>query len=165
MSSGLEDLRVLQAAESISDRLWKQVLGWEVFARDVVGQQLCRAADSIGANIAEAFGRFHFGEKLHFLYYARGSLFETRYWLNRALQRGLMSAEEVIDRTKDLSLIARQLNAFASNLKTQRSKGASRRGISEPRVDYDANNEFSQSPFPESDLQWLETLPPRPIPN
>jgi four helix bundle protein len=67
MGVGLEDLRVLQDAETIADRLWHHVVAWEPFAREVVGEQLARAADSIGANIAEAFARFHYGEKLQFL--------------------------------------------------------------------------------------------------
>ncbi|NIP22782.1 MAG: four helix bundle protein, partial [Phycisphaerae bacterium] len=31
-----------------------------------VGKQLVRAADSIGANIVEAYGRYHYGKKLQF---------------------------------------------------------------------------------------------------
>ncbi|MCB0211362.1 MAG: four helix bundle protein, partial [Anaerolineae bacterium] len=89
MGIELEDLRVLQSAESVADEVWKFVVSWDKFARDVVGGQLARATDSIGANIAESFGRFHYGEKLKFLYYARGSLFETNYWLNRSSKRNL----------------------------------------------------------------------------
>ena len=55
-----EDLRVLQAAEVFADDIWREVVRWDSFAREVVGGQLARAADSIGANIAEAFGRFHY---------------------------------------------------------------------------------------------------------
>jgi hypothetical protein len=46
-----DDLQVLQAAERIADSIWKQVGQWDDFARDVVGKQLTRAADSAGANI------------------------------------------------------------------------------------------------------------------
>ncbi|MDX1522184.1 MAG: four helix bundle protein, partial [Anaerolineae bacterium] len=95
MASSLEDLRILKVAEEIADDVSGFVTDWRPFARDVVGGQLARAADSIGANIAESFGRFHFGEKLNFLYYARGSLFETKYWLNRAVARGLMPPEQM----------------------------------------------------------------------
>ena len=84
MAATFENLRILQESEAIADALWKHVTRWDEFARDVVGKQLSRAVDSIGANIAESFGRFNFGEKLQFLYYSRGSLFETKYWLNRA---------------------------------------------------------------------------------
>ena len=69
--------------------IWKRVVQWDEFAKDVVGKQMARSADFIGANIAESFGRFNFGEKLQFLYYSRGSIFETKYWLNRTQVRGL----------------------------------------------------------------------------
>ena len=78
-----EDLQVLKAAETIADSIWKKVVEWDHFAKDVLGKQITRSADSIGANIAESVGRYNFGEKLQFLYYSRGSLFETKYWLNR----------------------------------------------------------------------------------
>ncbi len=74
-----EDLQVLKAAEAIADSIWKRVVGWDDFAKDVLGKQITRSADSIGANIAESVGRYNFGEKLQFLYYSRGSLFETKY--------------------------------------------------------------------------------------
>lgn len=95
MSATFENLRVLQSAEEIADSIWKKVVEWDDFAKDVVGKQIARSADSIGANISESFGRFHFGEKLQFLYYARGSIFETKYWLNRVKARSLMAVTEV----------------------------------------------------------------------
>ncbi len=55
----LEDVRVYGLAESIADRIWDEVIGWEYFARDTIGKQLVRAADSISANIAESYGRYH----------------------------------------------------------------------------------------------------------
>jgi len=61
-----EELRVLQAAEKVADGIWRRVVRWEAFARDTVGNQMARAADSIGANVAEAYGRYHYGEKLQF---------------------------------------------------------------------------------------------------
>ena len=64
MSATFENLRILQSVDKVADGIWEQVSEWQEFARDVVGRQLARAADSIGANIAESFGRFHYGEKL-----------------------------------------------------------------------------------------------------
>jgi four helix bundle protein len=119
MATSLEDLKVLQVAENMADEIWQQVVQWESFTRDVVGGQLARSTDSIGANIAEAFGRFHYGEKLQFLYYARSSLFETKYWLNRAQARNLMDADLTKSYASQLTNLARQLNAFAYNIKAQ----------------------------------------------
>jgi four helix bundle protein len=52
-----EDLRVFNAAETLADEVWDIVIAWETFAKLTVGKQLVRAADSIGANIAEGTGR------------------------------------------------------------------------------------------------------------
>src|SRR5512139_2531261 len=110
MATELEDLRILKTAEEIADSLWKKVVEWDEFSKEVVGKQMARATDSIGANIAESYGRFNYGEKLQFLYYSRGSLFESKYWLNRAQIRGLMQEGEVKNYTARLSELARQLN-------------------------------------------------------
>ncbi len=161
MATALEDLRVLQAAEVIADGVWHEVVQWDEFARDVVGKQFARAADSIGANIAEAFGRYHYGEKLQFLYYARGSLFETKYWLNRALARDLMPSDRVRGRASQLSDLARQLNAFANSLKSQRrgGQGNSAKAIREAAAGYTTgfDEDIPIPLFTESELDWLET--------
>jgi four helix bundle protein len=56
---------------------------------------LVRAADSVGANIAESYGRYHYAERIHFFYYAHGSAYETIYWLKRAGKRGLLPEQTV----------------------------------------------------------------------
>ena len=43
-----EQLKVYQLAEKLSDEAWTIVLSWNNFAKDTVGKQLVRAADSIG---------------------------------------------------------------------------------------------------------------------
>ena len=138
MATELEDLRVLQAAEKVADDIWKLVTKWDSFAKDTVGKQLARAADSIGANIAEAYGRFHFGEKIKFLYYSRGSLFETKYWLNRAQSRSLFDNESSSQFATRLSDIARQINSFAQSLKSQKDLS---KKVKESPADYKLESE------------------------
>jgi four helix bundle protein len=157
-----EELRVLKTAEAIADGIWREVVRWDSFARDVVGGQLARAADSIGANIAEAFGRFHFGEKLQFLYYSRGSLFETKYWLNRSLERSLMLATHAQKYATQLTDVARQLNSFAATLKSQRHGTQSQsKAAREPSVEYltDSLDDLSLPLFADEELVWLSTVP------
>jgi four helix bundle protein len=107
----IEDKRVYQRAEAISDRVWEHVVRWEWFEKRTVGSQLTRAADSIGANIAEAGGRFHPGDVRNFFYYARGSLRETVYWIRRAHARNLVSAEEAEHLSQELEQLAMEINA------------------------------------------------------
>ncbi len=118
------DLEVLQLAEQIADAIWQRVVKWDSFAKNTVGRQLARSADSIGANIAEAYGRFHYGEKSQFLYYARGSIFETKFWLNRCVQRHLLETGEAQQCLEKLTELAKRLNKLVSITKVQpRSKG------------------------------------------
>src|SRR5919109_5192306 len=74
----LESKRVYQHAEHVSDTVWELSEKWNAFVRQTVGSQMIRAADSIGANVAEAAGRFHPADVCNFFYFARGSLYETR---------------------------------------------------------------------------------------
>lgn len=151
-----EDLQVLKSAEVIADSIWKKVVEWDGFAKDVLGKQITRSADSVGANIAESVGRFNFGEKLQFLYYSRGSLFETKYWLNRIQERKLMKPDEIREYVDGLTALARQLNAFASGLKTVRSE-QKKTSVRESAPEYitDLSEESSTLLFSEEDLAFL----------
>jgi four helix bundle protein len=159
MSATFEDLQVLKSAEEIADSIWKKVVEWDEFAKDVVGKQMTRSADSIGANIAESFGRYNFGEKLQFLYYSRGSLFETKYWLNRTKIRKLMDGKDVQEYVDRLTSLARQLNSFASGLKGVRAEQSNKKpsAVREESPEYIIANfeEFSGVLFSEDDLSRL----------
>jgi four helix bundle protein len=160
MATELEDLKILQTAEGIADAVWKRVVQWDEFAKDVVGKQLARSTDSIGANIAESYGRFNYGEKLQFLYYARGSLFETKYWLNRALVRELMQSDDVKSYAARLSDVARRLNTFANSLKSQRKDNkVSSKSVSESPAEYIVEDRLNDSIpfFTDLELKWLES--------
>ena len=156
MPTTYETLRVLKLAEDIADSTWKNVTQWDEFAKDVLGKQLIRASDLIGANSAESFGRFNFGEKLQFLYFARGSLFETKYWLKRARTRELMSNPEAQVFFDQLTDLARQLNAFASGIKTLRANNSSQsKSLREIAAAYTLPEDFPDALFTDDDLAWL----------
>jgi len=139
-----EDLKVLQVAEELADALWTIIIEWDEFAKNSIGLQLVRAVDSVGANIAESYGRYHYGEKIQFLYYSRGSLFEAKYWLNRANKRGLISLEVFDSIAKRLSTLVHQLNTFLKSIKGRR-KGNK---VREPGPNYETSTN-SINPFQE----------------
>lgn len=114
MYEKLEDIRVYVQASEIADAIWNQVTGWNAFAQNTVGRQLVRAADSISANIAESYGRHHTGDVTVFLYYSRGSLYETRDWLGKAVRRNIGKKECLLEIMEQLKVLAPQLNAYIS---------------------------------------------------
>lgn len=161
MATPFEELRVLRTAETVADNIWRQVVRWDEFARDVVGKQLAKAADSMGANIAEAYGRFHFGEKIQFLYYSRGSLFETKYWLKRTLARDLTPNADVQNYANQLTDLARQLNVFVNNIKTQRHISSENpKVVRETNIKYAVNppDDISEPLLTSTDLDWLQSI-------
>ena len=74
----LEDLEIYKIAVKISD------LAWEIYQelprefRFKTGQQFLSASDSIGANIAEGFGRFHYKDSMK-IYLIREVLYLKQY--------------------------------------------------------------------------------------
>ena len=126
MFQELKDLDIYRMSEDLCERCWTVAGKWGDFAKDTVGKQLTRAADSIGANIAESFGRYHYRDRANFLYYARGSVYETRFWLDRANRRNLIDAEEyatVVAVTDELLL---KLNAYIKSKRGQAAGTANR---------------------------------------
>jgi four helix bundle protein len=112
MSNRLEDLEIYTLSEQFADEIWFIVVGWDYFAKDTLGKQLARSADSIGANIAEGFGRYHYKENKNFCYFSRGSLIETKGWLKKAKTRGLITTDCFQDLFQKLETIHIKLNAY-----------------------------------------------------
>ena len=117
-----EDLDVYRLAENLGDRIWDIVSSWPNFAQNSLGYQLVKSADSIGANIAEGFGRFHFAENRQFVRISRGSLYETRHWLRRAYKRNLLKEAEVRELRELLDELAPRLNAYIRSIGRDRKQ-------------------------------------------
>src|SRR5258706_10659389 len=121
--AAFETLRVYRLAEAMSEALWKVVVKWERLAQETVGRQLVRAADSVGANIAEGIGRGSFQDNRRFVRIARGSLNETMHWLRRAYVRELLTKQEVKVVRPLVEHLGPQLNAYLKSIGPVQSKG------------------------------------------
>ncbi len=117
-----ENLRVYQLPEELADRIWEVVGRWDRFARNTVGGQIVRAADSIGANIAEGAGRGSFRNNKPFVRIARGSLNETQHLLRRAYQRQLLSSEQTTVLKPLIDELGPKLNAYLKSIGKQPKK-------------------------------------------
>lgn len=126
-----EELKVYQLAESLCDAVWSVAKSWSAFERNIVGSQLVRAADAIGANIAEGSGRGSYQDNRRFIRIARGSLYETQHWLRRAFKRGLLQPDDVT-RLKLLSEeIGPRLNAYLTSVGPRKTPSATEAGATE----------------------------------
>lgn len=115
-SGGFEKLRVYLLAEELANEVWHAVRRWEKLAQDTLGKQLIRAADSIGANIAEGYGRGSYQDNRRFVRIARGSLYEARHWLRLAFRRKLLDTP-LVARLKSLtSELGPRLNAYLTSI-------------------------------------------------
>jgi len=113
---GFEELRVYQLSEQISDLIWDLVQDWANLAKDTVGKQIIRSADSIGANIAEGTGRGTYNDNRRFVRISRGSLYETRHWLRRAFRRKLLTREQIDQLKPLLDELGPKLNAYLKSI-------------------------------------------------
>ena len=112
----LDELVVYQLAMDVGEKVWAIVSKWDYFAKDSVGKQLVKSVDSIAANISEGYGRFHYKENKQFCYYSRGSLYETKTWLNKAYDRGLIINDDFQSLEKDFETIAYKLNNYIKSI-------------------------------------------------
>ncbi len=111
-----EKLQVFQLSEQLADDIWDMVIQWSDFEKDTVGKQLIRAADSVGANIAEGAGRGTKKENQRFVRIARGSLNEVRFWLRRAYRRDLLAEQKTESLKELLDHLAPCVNAYLRSI-------------------------------------------------
>ncbi len=112
----LHELRVYQLAMRVGEDVWSITLGWEWLAKQTIGLQWIRSADSIAANISEGYGRYTFKENAKFCYYARGSLRETQTWLEKAVSRQLLNSGVADELALRLEALRRQLDNYIHSL-------------------------------------------------
>jgi four helix bundle protein len=72
---------------------------------------MLESVDSVGANVAEGYARFHFSEKARFYYISRASLSEgVDHWIDLGFERGLVLDQEFEQINKIKSGIQVMLN-------------------------------------------------------
>ena len=136
------ELEIYKRYEQLSDVLRDIVDLWNSRYQNLIGDQMLRAVDSIGANIAEAMGRGHFKECLHHLYYSRGSLSETQHWIRRAIRRRLLNESQTNSLRENTMILSKQLNAFIRSQKPAYSSISRKMlldRITEPAAKYSTN--------------------------
>jgi len=79
--------------------------------------QLRRAANSVSANIAEAFGREHLKDKQNFYRYSRGSAYELQSHLIYGTEVKYFPQDEINKLDENIEKIIHSLNKIIKTLK------------------------------------------------
>lgn len=89
----LGDLFIYKISLELCDMGWQiyESLNWK--QQKIIGDQFITSVDSVAANIAEGYGRYHYLDKIKFYYNARGSLTEAKHWIFLLCKRNIISKE------------------------------------------------------------------------
>jgi len=118
----LWELEVYKISREVSKQAWLIYQRFDWKDKKVIGDQWITAIDSISANIAEGFGRFHYLDKNKFNYNARGSLFEALDWTDKLYERKKITQEEyglLMEKLKNCHI---KLNGYIKSTKSQVKK-------------------------------------------
>ncbi len=118
----INDLEIYREAMDIGEEVWSLVHKWESFAKNTLGNQLVRSADSISANIAEGYGRYHYKENQKFCYYSRGSLEETQGHIEKGVRRNLIPKEQGKELYTQLETLKKRLSKYIGSIGKNQNK-------------------------------------------
>jgi len=117
----LDNLKVYQLSLIYSKEAWEIYEKLSMPLKIAIGSQHIRSTDSVGANIAEGYGRFHYLDKIKFYYNARGSLLESKHWLDLLHTRNIITKERYNRIFKIYQNICPMLNGFINKTYKQQS--------------------------------------------
>ena len=89
----MEKTDVYRGFCEISDEVWSRAVKFDQFSKDVLGQQLCRAIDSVAANLIEGDARYSDSDAIRFFIIARASVQEAAHHIRVGRRRGLIDVE------------------------------------------------------------------------
>src|SRR3989344_2804137 len=121
-NASFNNLIVYQKAKGLTVKISKYFSKYKLpKTQEFIILQLLRAVSSIAANIAEGYGRYYDKSYRQFLSIARGSCFETEYWLEIILELGMFDNKTVKVFIEENNQIAKILTTMMKNLerKTQ----------------------------------------------
>ena len=116
---GLGKLEVYKISLNLSDKIWDVYKSLDKDLKYNIGSQVLRTIDSIGAIIAEGYGRFHYKDSIKFYYNARGSLWESKHWIYLLYKRDLINMALYNELMSELDVLGKKLNKFINTIKSK----------------------------------------------
>ena len=110
-------MEIYRLAKEISKDAWEIYRKMDWHTKKIIGDQYITSIDSIGANIAEGFGRFHYLDRNKFNYNSRGSLIESIHWLGLLKERNIIPIKIYNDLNIKLRKLMIKLNNYIKTTK------------------------------------------------
>lgn len=120
MKRDFTDLEIYQLAEELIIDIYevtKKFPKGEIYG---ITSQLRRAIVSVAVNIAEGYGRYHFKDRILFLYNSRGSLLEVKSLVLIANKLRLLRDKDKEELVVKIDRLGVKLNNFINYLKTKK---------------------------------------------
>ena len=92
----MDSQKVFDLSMEFSQKIWDSVTAWNDFEKDTIGNQ--------------------------FNIFSRGSLFETHCWLEKAMNRGLITKLQFDELKKDYELLHFEINKIIKHTREQLAK-------------------------------------------
>lgn len=121
----LGDLEIYKLSRALSQTAWIIFQDLDFQNKKIIGDQFVRATDSVAANIAEGYGRYHYLDKIKFMYIARGSLTESKHWFEVIAERNVVKEGAGHDYKKIYPALESKLNAFIATVYRTKRTSAS----------------------------------------
>jgi four helix bundle protein len=116
MASSFRDLRVWQEAMTLTAQVYRSTAEFPKNETYGLAQQMRRAAVSVPSNIAEGKGHRSNKEFVHFLFHARGSLWELQTQVLLAQDLRYVSEQEGTGLLTTAEGVSRALNGLITSL-------------------------------------------------
>ena len=121
-----KDLLVWKLARELRVQMYALVKKFSPEERYALNTQMRRAAQSIGANIAEGFGRYSYRENIQYCRQARGSAFEVRDHLVTAVDAAFITKEEYAQSDALAQRVIQTLNGYIRSTTTRLTESKKR---------------------------------------
>lgn len=108
----VDDLHSYNIAFNLSNEVWDIVIQWPYLDQKTIGAQFIEAADSISANIAEGFGRYHKKDNVKFYHYSRESSIGSIDWLKKSINRKLLDNIQYEHIKNELDKLPKSINTL-----------------------------------------------------
>jgi four helix bundle protein len=111
------DLDVLKKSHKLVLQIYGVIVKFPVSEKYALSDQLKRAAYSVPANIVEGHSRHTSKEFIKFLYQARGSLEELRYFLMLSKDLNYLTHDIYSELEVESTILSKMLNSLIGSIK------------------------------------------------